>query len=67
VKVERGMKDEAKKYQVEVEVDKVDRKQKLEVLEALMRSFEEDEAQPELWTDVTLQTSVLLLLEKHRS
>jgi hypothetical protein len=69
VEVERGMKDEATKCQVEVEVEayKVDRKHKLEVLGALMRSFEEDEVQPELWTDVTFQTSVLLLLDKHRS
>jgi hypothetical protein len=39
----------------------------MEKLEILLRSFEEDEAQPEQFTQVSFQDPIFLLLAQHRS
>jgi hypothetical protein len=49
----------------EVEQEEADRF--MEELETLLRSFEENEIQPEQFAQVSLQDPVLLLLAQHRS
>jgi hypothetical protein len=51
----------------DAELEKVDDDKKLEELEALLKTFEEDEVLPDDFAEVSLESPVLLILAQHRS
>jgi hypothetical protein len=51
----------------DAELEKADDDKKLEELEALLKTFEEDEVLPDDFAQVSLESPVLLILAQHRS